>query len=63
LTFRLLLVQGEEFLAINGNVSWCLNTQTNLATVDVHDRDTDVVADVDLFPEFATENQHGATLR
>jgi hypothetical protein len=40
-----------------------LDTETDLAAIDINHRDTDVIADVNLFPELATENQHGATLR
>jgi hypothetical protein len=50
-----LLMQWEQLLAIDGHIAWSFDTQTNLATVYIDHRDTDVIADENLFPELATE--------
>src|SRR5262249_42172855 len=39
-----------------------LDPQADLAAVDVHDGNADVVADVNLFAQFAAQDQHLATL-
>jgi hypothetical protein len=59
----LLLVQGKELLAIDRHVARGFDTEANLTAIDVHDRDTDVVADKNLLPELTTEYEHGAILR
>src|SRR5207244_3209767 len=63
LPLGLLLVQREQFLPVNRHVARGLDPQANLAAIDIHNGDTDVIADVDLFPELTTEYEHGATLR
>src|SRR5438105_18463 len=51
-----LLVQGQKLLTVNGHVARRFDPQTDLAAVDVHDRDADVVPDENLFSELPTEN-------
>ena len=51
-----LLVQRKEFLSVDRYVARRLDTQPNLAAVDVHDGDADVVADEDLFAQLPTED-------
>ena len=63
LPFGFLLVQRKQFLAVDGDIPRSFDPKADLAAVDVHNRDADIVSDVNLFPEFATEYQHGATLR
>jgi hypothetical protein len=50
-----LLVQGEQLLAIDGHIAWSFDTKTDFAAIDIDNRDTDVIADENLFPELATE--------
>jgi hypothetical protein len=50
-----LLVQREQFLAINRHITWCFDAETDLAAIDIDHRDTDVIANENLFPELATE--------
>jgi hypothetical protein len=50
-----LLMQREQLLAINGYIARSLNAQTDLTAINIDNRDTDIVADEDLFPELATE--------
>jgi hypothetical protein len=45
------LVIGEQFLPKNGHVARRLDSQTNLASVNIHDRDADVIADVNFLPQ------------
>src|SRR5262249_49366471 len=55
-------LQRQQLLPVDRNVARGFDAQTNLASVDVHDRDADIIADVDLLTEFPTEDQHLATL-
>src|SRR5262249_53579121 len=59
---RLVVLQRQEFLAEDRHVTGGLDAEADLAAVDVHDGDADVVADDDLFAELTTEDQHVATL-
>ena len=59
----LLLVQGKEFLTVDWDIARGFNAEANLTAIDVHDRDTDIVADKNLLPELTTEYEHGAILR
>jgi hypothetical protein len=51
----LLLMQREQLLPIDGHIARSFDTQTDLATINIYDRDADIIADVNLFPELATE--------
>src|SRR5439155_24373506 len=55
-------LQGEQLLTEDRHITRGFDPQADLAPVDVHDRDTDVFTDNDLFTEFAAEDQHVATL-
>jgi hypothetical protein len=57
----LLLVQREEFLAVNGNVARGFDAEADFAAINIDDRDTDVVADVNLLSEFAAQYEHGSS--
>src|SRR5476651_535746 len=57
-----LLVQRQQFLPVNGHIARRLDAQTDLAPIDVNDRDTDIVADENLLPEFPAEYEHVASL-
>src|SRR5262249_15095834 len=52
----------QKLLAVDGHVAGGLDTQADLPTVDVNDRDANIVADIDLFAEFSAQDQHVATL-
>src|SRR5436190_24277045 len=56
------VVQRQELLAVDRHVPGRFDAQPNLAPIDVHDRDADVVADEDFFAELTAEDQHVATL-
>src|SRR4051812_46423645 len=56
------VVEREQLLPVDRHVPRGFNAQPDLAPVDVHDRDADVVPDVNLFPELPAENQHFASL-
>src|SRR5262245_29870193 len=60
---RLVALKRQQLLAENRNIPRGLNPQADFAAVNVHHRDADVFADVDLFTQFATQDQHSATLR
>src|SRR5262249_46819178 len=45
-----------------GHVARRFDAQTDLATIYVNDGYADVIADVDLFTQFAAQDQHFATL-
>src|SRR5262245_24512549 len=59
---RLVILQRQQFLPVDRHVTRCLDPQADLASIDVHDGDADVVTDVDLLTQFATQDQHLATL-
>src|SRR5437763_1022876 len=52
----------EQFLAENGDVARCFDSQPDFAPIDIDDGDADVVVDVDLLAEFPAQYQHVATL-
>src|SRR5437868_7153669 len=52
-------LERQQLLAVDGHVARGVDAEANLAPVDVHDGDTDVVTDVDFFTELAAEDQHG----
>src|SRR5262249_33341277 len=52
----------QKLLAVDGHVAGGLDTQADLPTVDVNDRDANIVADIDLFAKFSAQDQHVATL-
>src|SRR5579884_2119693 len=41
-------LERQKFLTVNRHITRCLDTQTNLAPVDVNDRDTDIITDINL---------------
>ena len=45
-----LLMQREQLLAINRHIAWSFDAQADLATIDIDNRDTDIIADENLFP-------------
>jgi hypothetical protein len=55
----LLLRQREQLLTVNRHVARRLNAQADLASINVNDRDTDVISDENLLAQFPTENEHG----
>jgi hypothetical protein len=55
LPFGFLLVERKQFLAVNRDIPRSFDPKADLAAVDVHNRDADIVSDVNLFPELATE--------
>ena len=55
-------LEREKFLSIDRDVARCLDAKANLAAVDIHDGDADVIPDENLFTEFTTQDQHLATL-
>ena len=56
------LVRCEKLLAEDGHVPRRLDAKSDLSTVDVDDRNADVVADVNLLPKLPAEDQHVAAL-
>src|SRR5437763_16811840 len=54
--------RGDQLLADNRHIARCFNSKANLAPIDVHHRDANVVVDVDLFTQLAAQYQHFATL-
>jgi hypothetical protein len=48
-------------LAKNGNLARGFNAQADFATVDIHDRDADLLTDMDLFTQFPAQYQHIAS--
>src|SRR5579872_1190618 len=58
----LVALQRQQFLPVDGNVTRCFDAQTNLASVDIDDRNADVLANIDFLTKFAAEDQHLATL-
>lgn len=56
------LAQWKKLLPVNGNITRGFNTQANLAPVDIHDRDANILAYENLLAEFSAEYQHVATL-
>src|ERR1700687_3346889 len=55
-------LEWKQLLSKNRNLTWCFNSQPNLAPVDVHDGNADIFANTDLFTQFTTQHQHVATL-
>jgi hypothetical protein len=56
-----LVMEREQFLTVDRHFAGRFDTQADFTAVDVHNRDTDVVADVDFLAQFTTEYQHGAS--
>src|SRR5262245_33523208 len=56
------MVERQLLLPVDRHVARGFDPEADLAAIDVHHRDADIVADVDLFPELAAENQHFASL-
>src|SRR5262245_6803138 len=59
---RLAVFQRQQLLAVDGHIARRLDPQADLAAIDVHDRDADVVPDVNLLSQFPAQDQHLATL-
>src|SRR5690242_16005054 len=56
------VLQGQQLLAIDGHIARCLDAEANFAPIDIDDGDADIVTDVNLFAQFTTQDQHLATL-
>jgi len=48
-------LQRHQFLAVDGHFSRGFNPQSDLATVDINERNADVVTDEDLLAELSGE--------
>ncbi len=57
-----LLIQRQELLSIDWYVAGRLDAEANLASIDIHNCDANVVADENLFPKFPAEHEHVASL-
>src|SRR5438132_243103 len=55
-------LQGQQLLPVDGHVARRLDAEADLTAVDVHDRDADVLPDINLLAEFSAEHQHIASL-
>src|SRR5437773_4989367 len=60
--FRPGRVQRQQLLPIDRHVTGRFDPKPNLAAVNVHHGDADVVADENLFAKLAAEDQHVAAL-
>src|SRR5687767_4763219 len=56
---RLLLVQRQQLLPVDGYVAGSFDTESNLAAINVHHGNADVVPDETLLAQLAAENEHG----
>src|SRR2546425_128534 len=56
------LLAGQELLAEDRHVAWRLDAQADLSTINIDNRNADIVVDVDLFTQLAAQYQHFASL-
>src|SRR5262249_17532881 len=61
-SWRLALLYWQQFLSKHGNLTRCVDTQSNLAAIDVYYRDADIFAYADFLAEFTSKYQHVASL-
>jgi len=59
---QLLLGKRQKLLAIDRNVARGFDPQADFATVDIYDRDADIVTNEDLLSEFTAKYEHVASL-
>jgi hypothetical protein len=50
------MIQGQEFLPVYGHIPRGFDAQADLASVDVYNGDTDVIANVDLLSELTRQD-------
>jgi len=55
-------LEREQLLPVNGDIAGCLDAQPDLAAINVHDGDTDILTDENLLTQFPAENQHDVAL-
>jgi hypothetical protein len=61
-SWRLALLHGQQLLSKHRNLTRCVDTQSNLAAVDIHYCDADIFAYADFFAESTCKYQHVASL-
>ena len=59
----MLLAGGEELLSVNWHIARRFDAEADLAAIDVHNGNADIIADKNLLSQFSTEDEHFATLR
>jgi len=45
-------------MAIDGYIPGSLDSQTDFSSIDIHDGDADLIADVDFFPQLSAKDKH-----
>jgi hypothetical protein len=53
--------EASEFVPKDNDIIWRVNSQPNLAALNVHHRDRDVVADVDFLAQFSGQHKHASS--